>query len=94
MIELKIDKLENGKVFFHISRQDEEDYKRLNILGGRRYGKYCLMCANHPEVREKNFFVRGNAESLNNMKCCVDFNDYLDIYDSIKAYNRNEYFRS
>ena len=52
------------------------------------------MCANYPEVRENDFFVRGNAKSLNKTRCCVDFNDYLDIYDSIKAYNRDEYFRS
>lgn len=94
MIELKIDKFEDGKVSFHIERQDEEDYDRLRILGGRLYGKYRLMSASYPEIRGRDFFVRGWDESLNNVKCCVDFNDYLDIYDSIKAYNRYEYFRS
>ena len=88
MIELKVDKFENGYVTFHISRQDKEDYERLR--GGRiiRYGKYRLLSNGYPEVRGWDFFVRGRDQRKNETRCCVDFNDYLDIYESIKAYNR------
>ena len=88
MIELKIDKFKDGFVTFHISRQDEEDYEKLNDVGGRRCGKYRLISHIYPEIRGRNFFVRGQDKSLNETICCVKFDEYLDIYESIKAYNR------
>ena len=88
MIELKVDEFKDGKVYFHIERQDKEDYERLNVVGGRRYGKYRLFSNGYPEVRGENFFVRGRDQRKNYLRCCVDFYDYLDICDSIKSYNR------
>ena len=59
-----------------------------------KFGKYCLISHVYPEVREEDFFVRGQDKSLNETRCCVVFDEYLDIYGSIKAYNRDEYFCS
>ena len=87
MIELKVDDFENGKVYFHISRQDKEDYDRLSVIGGRRYGKYCLICANYPEVRGRYFFVRGDYKEEDSRRIEVSMSEYLIIFELIKKYN-------
>ena len=91
MIELKVDSCVNGMVSFHISRQDKEDYDRLNVIGGRRYGKYRLISANYPEVRERNFFVRGDYKEKDTERIKVAFSEYLIIFELVKKYNEKFY---
>ena len=85
MIELKIDEFKNGKVTFHISRQD-------NFLlpeEGVKCGRFIIKKDCHPEARLKYniFFIRGSARSLDNKEMCVSINDYIDIFSSISIFN-------
>ena len=94
MIELKIDEFKNGKVTFHISRQDKEDYKRLSynpfyltLSDGKEYG---LNSMNYPTYHngEKYFFVRGTNSEMDNTKMIVEFAEFLKIFELLKEYNK------
>ena len=94
MIELTVDEFKEGKVTFHISRQDVEDYKRLDhnpfslILSDGKY--YHLNSINYPDYNNVNkyFFVRGWDSSMDNMKIMVEFTDFLKIFELLKEYNK------
>ena len=91
MIELKIDDFRDGKVTFHISHQDEEDYKRLRNepfylkFSDGRY--YCLFSSYYPDYCIGELFVRGKDSSMDNKKIVVTFTDFLRIFELLKEYN-------
>ena len=93
MIELKIDKFKNGKVIFHISWQDKEDYERLKVapfsLTLSDGKEYCLCSNCYPAYNngDKYFFVRGWDSSMDNTKIMVTFADFLKIFELVKEYN-------
>ena len=93
MIELKIDEFKNGKVTFHISRQDKEDYEKLyNKTFKVKFqdGKEYWLCSGyHPAFykEEKEFFVRGRDKTRDNQKMIVEFTDFLKIFELVKEYN-------
>lgn len=84
MIELKVDKFEEGEVTFHIERQ--EDFS-LHCTG-MQCGVYRIKKENHPEIRpcHKVFFVRGNAKSLNRTEMKVSIQEYLMLIESINIF--------
>lgn len=91
MIELKIDKFEKGKVTFHISRQDAEDYQRLRckpfilkLSDGKEYWLFSSCC---PGYLNRDFFVRGKDSSMDNTKMIVEFTEFLKIFELLKEYN-------
>ena len=91
MIELKIDKFIDGKVTFHISRQDKEDYERLGykhfnleLSDGQEYYLFSSCC---PGYFNRDFFVRGKESSMDNRKIIVEFTEFLKIFELLKAYN-------
>ena len=92
MIELKIDEFEDGYVTFHISRQDKEDYKRLNSemrtfeINGTSFN---ILKFNFPAfyIEDRNFFVRGNYKEKDFKRIKVSFSEYLIIFELIKKYN-------
>lgn len=94
MIELKVDKFENGKVVFHIERQDIEDYIRLKKCAKQiklDNGKiYLLQSAGYPEINNKKFFVRGVMSNYDENCITTSLNNYLNIFECIKKYN-NEF---
>ena len=91
MIELKVDKFEDGIVTFYISRQDVEDYDRLKVS---RYfcldnGKiYSLQSCRYPATDVKKLFVRGLSKERDETLLRTDFCDYLNIFECIKKYNK------
>lgn len=92
MIELKVDKFENGKVTFYISRQDEEDYKRLRSVFSITLSdgfNYCLESEGfmdfYPAIH--TFCVRGVYKDRDYIRKEVDFSEYLIIYELVKKYN-------
>ena len=95
MIELKIDKFEKGKVTFHISRQDLEDYKRLydkpfalKLSGGFEYIlKTCVGPSFYRGTEVKELFVRGDDRSSDYYKIKVSISEYLNIYELVNKYN-------
>ena len=95
MIELKVCEFKNGKVTFYISRQDEEDYNRLNdkpfalkLSDGFEYTlKTCAYPAFYREKEVKEFFVRGDNRSDDYDKIRVSISEYLNIYELVKKYN-------
>lgn len=91
MIELKVDEFEKGKVVFHISRQDEEDYIRLKlakqiILDSGDF--YYLQSIGCPQIRNKHFLVRGWMSHYDNIYLSTSLIDYLMIFECIKKYNK------
>lgn len=93
MIELTVDKFEKGKVVFHISRQDEEDYKRLEeeitfkISGINYFISTGYFPGFYPNIR--TFYVRGNLKEKDFKRIRVEFSEYLIIYELVKKYNEN-----
>ena len=91
MIELKIDKFEKGKVVFHISRQDEEDYKRLSKPCSFEINgfKFFIVSSALPTffIEEKYFFVRGIFKEKDFDIMEVSISEYLIIYELVKKYN-------
>ena len=92
MIELKIDKFKNGKVTFHISRQDKEDYARLGykpfcltLSDGKKYWLFASCC---PDYFNGQLFVRGKDSSKDNRKIIVKFTEFLKIFELLKEYNK------
>ena len=94
MIELKIDDFRDGNVTFHISRQDKEDYDRLEcgsfrltLSDGKEYRllSSCGPCYLNGE--ENCFFVRGWDMARDNQKTIVEFTEFLKIFELVKAYN-------
>ena len=92
MIELKVDSCVNGKVSFHISRQDLEDDLRLikqscsfEINGI----KFFVASGAYPSFysEDKYFFVRGNCKEEDFKRIEVDFSEYLIAYELVKKYN-------
>ena len=92
MIELKIDEFEDGYVTFHISRQDKEDYKRLNTkmrtfeINGTNFN---ILKYNYPDfyIKDRSFFVRGNCKEEDFRRIEVSISEYLIIVELIKKYN-------
>ena len=92
MIELKVDEFENGKVSFHISRQDAEDYDRLQKqscsfeINGI---KFFIISGTYPSFYsdDKYFFVRGDLTEADSDRIEVDFSEYLNIFELVKKYN-------
>ena len=92
MIELKVDEFEDGYVTFHISRQDKEDYKRLNSnmrtfeINGTDFN---ILKFNYPAfyIEDRNFFVRGNFKERDFERIKVAFSEYLIIFELVKKYN-------
>ena len=93
MIELKIDEFEDGFVTFHISRQDKEDYKRLNSemrtfeINGTYFN---ILKFNYPAfyIEDRNFFVRGDYKDRDTERITVAFSEYLIIFELVKKYNK------
>ena len=92
MIKLKIDEFREGKVTFHISRQDAEDYKRLRynpfslkVSDGKEYWLY-LGC--QPVYFNEVLFVRGKDSSMDNQKIIVEFTEFLKIFELLQSYNK------
>ena len=97
MIELKVDKFENGKVTFYISRQDKEDYDRLHYkpftfklsdgfnynLESKCFIEFC------PNIH--TFYVRGSYKAEDYSRIEVAFSEYLIIYELVNKYNE-EFF--
>ena len=92
MIELKVDEFENGKVVFHISRQDEEDYKILRFEKQIKLDSgdfYYLQSVGCPEIRNKfHFLVRGSMFSYDEICLSTSLNNYLMLFECIKKYNK------
>ena len=93
MIELKIDKFIGGKVSFHISRQDKEDYEKLRckpfnltLSDGKKYQLYSSYFPNY-YYGDKCFFVRGRESHKDNTKIIVPFTVFLKIFELVKEYN-------
>ena len=92
MIELKVDKFEDGQVVFHIERQDKEDYKRL-------INNYCSFEINDTNffivsgafpafyIEERKFFVRGKFKECDYDRIIVSISKYLIIFELVKKYN-------
>ena len=94
MIELKVDKFENGRVFFYIERQDEEDYDRLS----KQYFSFeisgvKIISGGYPNFYsdDKEFFVRGTIRELDYTRIEVSISEYLIIYELVKKYNEKFY---
>ena len=93
MIELKVDKFENGKVTFYISRQDKEDYDRLHykpftfkLSDGFNYNLESEGFMNfYPEIH--TFCVRGLMKDRDYIRQEVSFSEYLIIYELVNKYN-------
>ena len=93
MLELKVDKFENGKVTFYIERQDEEDYERLNdenvtfkLSDGFIYRlESCGFISFYPELH--TFCVRGAFKDRDFERIEVAFSEYLIIYELVNKYN-------
>ena len=92
MIELTVDDFKNGKVTFHISRQEAEDYQRLRyepfilkLSDGEEYWLFSRCC---PSYFSGVFFVRGSDSSKDNTKIVVEFTDFLKIFELVKEYNK------
>ena len=92
MIELKIDEFKGGVVIFHISRQDKEDYEKLEYkpfsLTFSDGKKYVLKSVSCPECVNRDFFVRGCNSSKDNTKMIVKFTEFLKIFELVKEYNK------
>ena len=94
MIELKIDEFKEGKVIFHISRQDEEDYEKLRykpflltLSDGKVYGLFSDRFPQYYE-RHRRFFVRGREGSENEKEITVKLTDYLNIIELLQFYHK------
>ena len=92
MIELKVDEFFDGKVNFHIERQDEEDYNRIrnhNIFFEVDKNIYHLYSGAFPFFYqdEKEFFVRGTEKKFDDTKLTVTISEYLNIFELVKKYN-------
>ena len=92
MIELKIDEFENGMVSFHISRQDKEDYDRLqkqSCLFEISGVKFFIVSGSYPSFYsdEKQFFVRGDFKENDYDIMEVSISEYLIIFELVKKYN-------
>ena len=85
MIELKVDKFEEGKVTFYISRQDKEDYERLcykpftlKLSDGFEYIlKTCVYPDFYRGTEVKELFVRGDNRSNDYDKIRLVFQNIL-----------------
>ena len=92
MIELKIDEFKNGIVTFHISRQEEEDYERLDhklfTLKFPDGKEYWLSSVYSPCYYNREFFVRGNDKTRDNQKMIAEFTEFLKIFELLKEYNK------
>ena len=92
MIELKVDDFLEGKVSFHIERQDEEDYKRLSQqyfpfeINGTNF---VIVSGAYPSFysEDKHFFVRGNIKEEDYRRIRVSIAEYLNIFELVKKYN-------
>ena len=92
MIELKVDFCVNGYVTFHIERQDEEDYVRLDdkpFTLKLSEGFYHLKSRGFIGFNTKiyTFFVRGNCKDKEYRRIVVSISNYLIIYKLVKKYN-------
>ena len=92
MIKLKVDKFEKGKVTFHISRQDLEDYEKLIRVfstklsdGFSYYLESCGFIGFYPELH--TFCVRGFNKERDFERIEVAFSEYLIIYELVNKYN-------
>ena len=91
MIELTVDEFKEGKVTFHISRQDAEDYDRLEygfrltLSDGFEYRLLSSCC---PCYLNGDFFVRGWDRNRDNQKTIVTFTEFLKIFELVKEYNK------
>ena len=86
MIELKVDRFENGFVTFHIEKQEDFSLPSEGVM----CGNYLIKKQSHPEIRiipHRIFFVRGHAKSLNRTEMKVSIQDYLDLIESINIFN-------
>ena len=92
MIELKVDKFFDGKVTFHIERQDLEDYDRLSKpscsfeINGVNF---LIVSGAYPSFypEDKQFFVRGNIKAEDYRRIRVSISEYLIIFELVKKYN-------
>ena len=99
MIELKVDKFENGNVVFHIEEQDVEDYNRLDdkpftvkLSDGSEYKlKSCAYPAFYREKAVKELFVRGENRGCDYDEITVSISEYLNIFELVKKYNEKFY---
>ena len=84
MIELKVDRFENGFVTFHIEKQEDFSLPSEGVM----CGNYLIKKQSHPEIRpcHKVFFVRGNAKSLNRTEMKVSIQEYLMLIESINIF--------
>ena len=92
MIELKVDEFEKGKVSFHISRQDKEDYDRLQkqFCSFEINGiKFLIISGSYPSFYsdDKQFFVRGDFKENDYDIMEVSIAEYLIVFELIKKYN-------
>mgnify|MGYP003299119959 CR=1 FL=1 len=92
MIDLKVDEFIDGKVAFHISRQDEEDYKRLKVVpfilklsDGK---EYFLSSVYRPTYLNRKLYVRGWDRVGDSQKMIVEFTEFLKIFELLKEYNK------
>lgn len=97
MIKLKVDKFEKGKVVFHISKQDEEDYDRLHNKpvalklsdGCNYYLESEGFIEFYPNLH--TFYVRGSYKEKDFKRIKVAFSEYLIIFELVKKYNEKFY---
>ena len=96
MIELKVDEFKDCKVTFHISRQDKEDYKRLNakpftlkLSDGSEYKleSSCSFPYFYGEKAVKELCVRGDNRSSDYDRISVSISEYLNIFVLVQKYN-------
>ena len=91
MIELKVDEFKDGKVYFHIERQDKEDYERLSKSCSFEINgtKFFIVSSALPTffIEEKYFFVRGIFKEKDYERIEVSMSEYLIIYELVKKYN-------
>lgn len=86
MIELKVDRFENGFVTFHIEKQEDFSLPSEGVM----CGNYLIKKQSHPEIRiipHRIFFVRGNDKSINRIKMTTSIQEYLDLIESINIFN-------
>ena len=95
MIELTVDEFKNGKVTFHISRQDKEDYEKLRgnpfpltLSDGKEYRLYSINCPDYINYIRGELFVRGTNSEKDNTKMIAPFAEFLRIFELVKEYNK------
>lgn len=88
MIELKVDRFEEGFVTFHIEKQKDFSLPSEGVM----CGNYLIKKQNHPEIRirpHRIFFVRGNDKNGNRFKMTTSIQDYLELIESINIFKKD-----